>query len=164
MPADSRAMVYRARSMAYSFEYKRGYNIPVHHLCDKIADLNQVYTQHAYMRLHACTGILISVDEEFGPSIYKFDPAGWYSGYKACGAGTKEQEATNILEKIVKKRSKNNLDETVMAALESIQSVLSVDLKAKDIEVGVVSASNPSFRKLEENEIDNYLNIIAERD
>eukprot|EP00918_Siedleckia_nematoides_P093200 GHVU01204581.1.p3 GENE.GHVU01204581.1~~GHVU01204581.1.p3 ORF type:complete len:117 (+),score=28.89 GHVU01204581.1:471-821(+) len=116
------------------------------------------------MRLHACTGILMSCDEEVGPAIYKFDPAGYYAGYKACAAGTKEQEATNVLEKVLKKRPRSNEAETVMAALESIQSVLSIDVKASDVEVGIITVANPVFRKLSAAEIDHHLNTIAERD
>eukprot|EP00923_Selenidium_pygospionis_P058351 GHVN01102412.1.p1 GENE.GHVN01102412.1~~GHVN01102412.1.p1 ORF type:complete len:145 (-),score=18.28 GHVN01102412.1:612-1046(-) len=55
MPADCRGMVVRARQISADFAHKCGYSIPVHHLCQKIADINQVYTQHAYMRLHACS-------------------------------------------------------------------------------------------------------------
>jgi len=30
------------------------------------------------------------------------DPAGYYSGYRACSTGKQEQEATNLLERAVK--------------------------------------------------------------
>ena len=38
--------------------------------------------QHAYMRPLAVIPILIGVDEERGPQLYKVDPAGYYVGYK----------------------------------------------------------------------------------
>lgn len=167
MPADCRAMVFRARQIAADFGHKCGYSIPVHYLCQKIADVNQVYTQHAYMRLHACTGILVSIDEEKGPSIYRFDPAGWFAGYKACASGNKEQEATNTMEKLCKKReaagNNQTADETIQSTIASLQSVLSIDFKATEIEVGVVTTDEPTFRRLTEAEIDNHLNAIAER-
>eukprot|EP00921_Rhytidocystis_pertsovi_P009423 GHVQ01015157.1.p1 GENE.GHVQ01015157.1~~GHVQ01015157.1.p1 ORF type:complete len:242 (+),score=26.75 GHVQ01015157.1:166-891(+) len=81
-PADCRGIVYRSRSEAADFAEKKGYNIPVHWLAQRVADINQVYTQHAYMRPPACAGLFIAVDDEKGPSIYKFDPAGWFAGYK----------------------------------------------------------------------------------
>jgi len=43
--------------------------------------------------------ILIGMDEELGPQLYKCDPAGTYIGYVACSAGQKDQESTNLLEK-----------------------------------------------------------------
>jgi len=164
MAADCRALVYQARNMAAQFAFEKGYAMPVHYLCHKIADLNQVYTQHAYMRLHACTGIFIACDDEKGPSIYRFDPAGYYAGYKACAAGAKEQEATNALEKLVRKNDRSTEDATVQAAISCLQSVLSVDFKKSDIEVGVVTTSKPKFRRLAEDEIEDHLVSIAERD
>lgn len=42
--------------------------------------------------------------------------------------------------------------------------MIGIDFKASDIEVGVVSKENPKFKKLTESEIENYLNIIANKD
>ena len=39
--------------------------------------------QHAYMRPLAVVPILLGVDEECGPQLFKVDPAGYYVGYKA---------------------------------------------------------------------------------
>lgn len=165
IPGDCRSIVFRARDIAMRFQHKMGYKIPVHYLCQKIANLHQLYTQHAYMRLHACCGIFIGVDEEQQvPVIYQFDPAGWFAGYKACAAGAKEQEATNALEKLVRNKGFVTERETVEEAIAALQSILMVDFKPNEIEVGVVSLQNPSFRRLDETTIERYLNWIAERD
>ena len=39
--------------------------------------------QHAYMRPLAVMPLLMGVDEERGPQLFKVDPAGYYVGYKA---------------------------------------------------------------------------------
>jgi hypothetical protein len=39
--------------------------------------------QHAYMRPLAVVPILLGVDEELGPQLFKVDPAGYFVGYKA---------------------------------------------------------------------------------
>jgi hypothetical protein len=54
----------------------------------------QVYTQHAYMRPLGVSAILLAIDEERGPQLYKTDPAGYFVGYKAVAAGQKEQEVS----------------------------------------------------------------------
>eukprot|EP01071_Lankesteria_metandrocarpae_P002807 Lankesteria_metandrocarpae@DN2570_c0_g1_i1.p1 len=164
MSGDCRAMSLRSRQIASEFAFDMGYSMPVHYLCHKVANLNQLYSQHAYMRLHACTGIYIAMDDEKGPSIYRFDPAGWFAGYKACAIGGKEQEATNALEKLVKKTERVNEKEVVLDAIASLQEVLSADFRPSDVEVGIVSLKHKAFRCLSESEIEVYLNEIADGD
>ncbi|XP_055388816.1 proteasome subunit alpha type-6-like, partial [Condylostylus longicornis] len=145
--------------------FDKGYKIPVHVLSQKVANLNQIYTQHAYMRLHACCGIFIGMDEELkAPQIYRFDPAGWFVGCKACAIGSKEQEGTNLLEKVVRNKKLETEAEVLEAAIGCLQSVLSVDFKPNEVEVGLVTLADPKFRLLNESEIEEYLNRIAERD
>lgn len=55
MQADCRSMAVRARQESAEFSYKYGYSMPPRALATRLADLNQVYTQFAYMRLHACS-------------------------------------------------------------------------------------------------------------
>jgi len=141
--------------------------------------------------------ILIGVDDERGPQVFKCDPAGYYIGYKATAAGTKSQEATTALEKKFKKADSLSYDDTVQVpvgrggavaqlysgaitlflrrpeffflrhaqlAISTLQTVLAVDLKADDIEVGVVTAEQPRFRTLTKEEIEGFLTRIAEKD
>ena len=56
-------------------------------------------------------------------------------------------------------------DEAVRMAISALQSVLSADMSAKDIEVGLVQADGDrKFRVLSEQQIDAYLTQIAESD
>merc|ERR550514_1165544 len=93
MSADARALIYRAREIASKFQDKNGYEIPVHYLSLKVANIGQVYTQMAYMRPYGVACMFCSVDDEKGPTLFKIDPSGNYFGYKAAAAGTKDQEA-----------------------------------------------------------------------
>jgi len=99
--ADAKAQVARARQEAAQFRYKYGYEMPVDQLAKRVANLNQVYTQYASMRPLGVSMIIIGLDQERGPQVFKCDPAGYFVGYKATSAGTKSQEATNFLEKKV---------------------------------------------------------------
>lgn len=161
---DSKAQVQRARQEASEFRFKYGYDIPVAHLAKRVADINQVYTQHAQMRTLGCHMILVSVDDEKGPQVYKVDPAGHYYGYKATAAGVKEQEAVNFLEKQFKDgESKRSTDDTVQLAIECLQTVLSADFKAQEIEVAVVQEGQ-KFTKLTDEQVEVHLTAIAEKD
>merc|ERR1712107_451908 len=161
---DARALVFKAREKASKFKDKNGYEIPVHYLALKLANVGQVYTQHAYMRPYGVNAMLFSIDDEKGPSLFQVDPAGNYFGYKACAAGTKDREAINALEKIVKKKLTLTQSETIQQAIGCLQTVMGMDFKPTDIEVGIVTKSKAGFIRLTEAEIDNHLTAIAERD
>ncbi|KAI9219140.1 nucleophile aminohydrolase [Blastocladiella britannica] len=163
---DARAQVARARGEAGEFRYKYGYDIPVDMLAKRMASINQVYTQQAAMRPLGVSMMLISVDDEAGPQVFKVDPAGYYVGYKAACAGTKHQEAFNLLEKKFKKEGLVDTldhDATVELAITTLSATLSADFKATDIEIGIVKGTE-RFRALTEAEIDTFLTRIAERD
>lgn len=117
---------------------------------------------------------LISVDSEKGPQLYKCDPAGYYVGYKATASGPKQQEALNYLEKKLKNKdyADGNWEEVVELGITALSNVLSVDFKKHELEVGIVGGprtdgkegTDLGFRALTEDEIDERLQAIAEKD
>jgi len=169
--ADARAQVTRTRLEAAQFKYKNGYDIPLSFLAKRVADVGQVYTQHAFMRALAVISIFCSWDDESGAQLYRVDPAGHYLGFKACAAGQKEQEANNFLEKRVKLHSGEDgngpgmsMKLAIETAIIALQTVVGADLKPTDLEVGVVTKTEPRFRQLTEQEIDAQLAAISDRD
>lgn len=163
---------------AAKWKYENGYDMPVEQLARRMADLNQFYTQNAEMRslgvgrYQAVSSILflilvllmISYDEEDGVLIYRVDPAGYYRSMRAVSVGVKQQAAISALEKKLKKKTDYNEQETIQLALEVLQSALGNDMKSSEVELVVVSKSNPKFRKLSSEDVDTHLNAIAERD
>lgn len=160
---DAKAMVRKAREMAGEFEFDNGYPIPVSYLAKRLADDNQVFTQHAYKRTAAVVLMLGAVDDEKGPQLYRVDPAGHYLGYRASAAGSKEQDAINFLEKKVKVGTALPTEEAVRLAIATMQSILSSDFKAAEIEVSVARAGE-RVAVLSEADIDAHLTVLAERD
>jgi len=57
--------------------------------------------------------ILFGMDAEKGPMLYKTDPAGYFSGFRATCAGVKQTEANNFLEKRFKKKSDLTYEEAI---------------------------------------------------
>jgi len=161
---DGQSQVQRCRYEANNFKYKFGYDMPVDVLANRIADICQVYTQNAEMRPWGCAVMLIGFDDENGAQLYKADSAGYYCGYKATSLGVKQTESISYLEKKFKKKTVYNHEETIQLAIQTLASVLSLDFKSTDLEVGVVSKEHPNFRVLTPDEVEVHLNAIAEKD
>lgn len=162
--ADARAQVQRAQYEAAEWRYKYGYEIPVDQLARRVSDINQLSTQQAAYRPFGCTMIIAGMDEEKGPQLFQTDPAGYYAGYKATAAGVKRVEATNALEKLLKKTPTWNREETIETAISVLSSIVSIDFKPEEIEVAVACKAEPKFRLLTADEVEGHLNAIAERD
>ncbi|KAK6464289.1 nucleophile aminohydrolase [Scheffersomyces coipomensis] len=165
--ADARTQALRARAEATEFRYKYGYEMPVGSLAKRMANLSQLYTQRAYMRPLGVALTFCQVDfedENRGPQIFKCDPAGYYTGFKAVATGPKQQEATTYLEKKFKKTDhvKGDWKETVEFSISALSSVLGTEFRKNDIEIGV--ATEEGFRILTPEEIDERLVSIAEQD
>jgi 20S proteasome subunit alpha 1 len=164
MIADCKAQVQRMRYEAADFQFKFGYSIPVHVLAKRVADIAQVNTQSASMRPLATVSILIGVDDEKGPQVFKVDCAGHYLPFFGTASGSKEQEAINFLERRVADMKEYDADQTVRTAIMCLGSVLGSDFRGSEIEVAMVEGKAGLFTKLTEDEIDAHLNAIADAD
>jgi len=165
MIADARAQVQRARMEASNFKYKNGYEVPVSYLAKRVANVAQVYTQHAFMRAFGIVSLFAGIDSELGPQLFRCDPAGHYLGYKACAAGYKEQEATNFLEKRIKAHPEGlTMKEAIETGLLGLQTVVGSDLKATDVEMAIMTVDKPTWVTLTEAEIDAQLTSLSDRD
>jgi 20S proteasome subunit alpha 1 len=154
--------VSRIRHEAQEFWFNNGYSMPAHMLARRIADICQVYTQEASGRAMACIMLFIGVDDEKGAQVFKVDPAGHYLPYKAVAAGKYEPEAMNFLEKKVSELSTLDENETIEMAIMAMKHVLASDFKSTEVEMGVVSKGK-KFRVLKEIEIEERINVIAEK-
>lgn len=160
--ADGKAAVSRARYEAADFKFQYGYDMPVHVLARRIADLAQVNTQSAGSRPLAVVFLLVGVDDEKGPQVFKVDCAGHYLPFFATASGAKEQEAINFLEKRVEQMKEYSTDETVRCAIMCLGSVLGSDFRGSEIEVACIEGKNGKFTVLTEEQIDGHLNAIAD--
>jgi len=166
LSADSREYVSRARAESLNWSYKNGYDIPTDMLAKRMASIAQVYTQEPGTRALGVASLIIGWDEENERAeLYRTDPSGYTAGFKAVAVGAKQTEATNFLEKKIRKKGENEkwgVTETADLAITTLQHVVATDFKPSDIEVSVSSAQG--FRQLGEDEIETILTAIAERE
>ena len=160
--ADCKSFVQRARYEAGKWTFDNGYECPVSVLAKRMADLAQVNTQTASMRPLAVIALLIGVDDEKGPVVYKVDCAGHYLPFYAASAGPKEQEAMNFLEKRVDEMKTMEHDQVVRTAITCLGHVLGSDFRGNEIEVAQVVTKKGKFTVLTEEEIEGHLNAIAD--
>ena len=54
--------------------------------------------------------------DEGQPQLYKTEPTGFYSGYRATAAGTKQSQASQVLEEFFEEHDSLDCDDSVMAS------------------------------------------------
>ena len=161
---DARFVIAWLRQTAAQFKFKNGYHIPVPVLAQKLGHYLQKFSQYAYMRPFCVNVTIVGFDDEFGPQLYRVDPSGQAVGFRAVSTGAKEQEATTQLEKHYRKNEGQwDTKETIEVAIQVLQTVISSDFKANEIEIGISTQTQPQFRKLTEQEIEGYLNDLADK-
>nr|CAB3458601.1 unnamed protein product [Digitaria exilis] len=77
-----------------------------------------------------------------------------------ASAGLKDREAANFLEREMKNNPSLSFAETIQMAISALQFALKEDLKATEIEVGIVRKDDPIFRILTAAQIDKILAVI----
>ena len=152
------------RQFAGDYRSDYGYEIPINVLSEKVGEIAQVYTQHAYMRPLCTVTILFTFDDEKGPQLYKIDPAGHFMGYKAAATGEKEMPATNHLEREFKKKLEMSVDDTIKVAIKTLQTTLSTEFRSTDIEIALITNENTNVHILTPEEIERELAKVGESD
>ena len=152
------------RQFAGDYRNEYGYEIPINVLAEKVAEVAQMYTQHAYMRPLCVVTLLFTIDDENGPQLYKIDPAGYYVGYRATATGEKEQSAVNNLEREFKKTRDLSVDDTIRCAIKTLQTTLSTEFRNTDIEIALVTTNETNVKILTPEEIERELAKVGESD
>ena len=73
---------------------------------------------------------MIGIDPEYGPQVYKLDPAGYFVGFHATAAGQKQQEAMNHLEKKWKKLDNGRGADDAVAAGKTLSRAEVIEVRA----------------------------------
>jgi len=119
-----------------------------------IAQLQQRYTQRGGVRPFGVTSLVAGFDISHGsvaiPQLYKTEPSGTYSAWKAACTGKNSKLVREYLEK--KFKDDMSKDDAIGLAIEALLEV--VDSGKGNIEVVVLSSPNAVAEFLDEDRID----------
>jgi len=153
----------RLRYEAGIFERKNGFTIPVSVLASRLSEIHQLESQYAGLRPTAVSALLFGYDSSTNDfALFKVEPSGFFSGYRAVSCGVKEVEAMSALEK--KMGAFESPDQAAEFAVSTLQTVVGVDFEAKEIELAVMTKDSMRFNLLNTESIDKILHAVAEKD
>lgn len=154
MGPDFRVLVTQARkaSQKYYLTYREVQ--PVAQVVRESALIMQEYTQSGGVRPFGVSCLVAGYDDD-GPQLFQVDPSGAAFGWKATAIGKNYENAKNFLER--RYNEEMELDDAVHTALLTLRESYDGEMTENNIEVGVVSDTDKTFRILTPAEVRDYL-------
>jgi proteasome alpha subunit len=159
LTADARVLVNQARLQAQIHQITYNETITVENLTRRIADIKQVYTQHAGVRPFGVSLLIAGVDEIQGPQLFMTEPSGSYWGYRAAAIGSGAPVIIEHLETAYPDIV-NTVEEGYIIALKALEKVSEEELDPDMIEIAVITEDDKMLRYLSSTEIINFKNKI----
>jgi len=156
--ADARVLVARARLEAQINRLTFDEPIGVKELARKICDFKQQYTQFGGVRPFGVSLLIAGVDNE--PKLFETDPSGALLEYKATAIGSERQKVIEYFEK--EYRNDMSLDEAISTGLIAMGKAINGLLNADGVELGIVRTEDKTYRLLEVDELDKYIETANE--
>lgn len=154
MGPDFRVLVQQARkaSQKYFLTYRE--EQPVAQVVRESALIMQEYTQSGGVRPFGVSCLVAGYDDD-GPQLFQVDPSGAAFGWKATAIGKNYENAKNFLER--RYNEEMELDDAVHTALLTLRESYDGEMTEHNIEVGIVSKTDKTFRILTPAEVKDYL-------
>lgn len=139
--ADARILVDKARVEAQSHRLTVEDPVSVEYISRYIAGVQQRYTQSGGVRPFGISTLIVGFDpNDKVPKLYQTEPSGIYNAWKANAIGKSSKTVRDFLEK----NYEEDMDKaaTIRLAIKSLLEV--VQTGAKNIEIAILSADNPT--------------------
>ena len=163
LTADILYICRRLRYEAANFMRKNGFAIPLTLLASRLSEIHQLESQYVGLRPTAVSATLFGYDAPSAQfQLYKVEPSGFKSGYRALASGVKETEGMAMLEKKIEKFP--TVKETAEFAVFILQNIVGADFEASQIEVAVMTKADSRYRLMNKEEIDQVLLSVSEKD
>jgi proteasome alpha subunit len=158
--ADARRLIDIARRQAQVNKLQYHEPISVTSLAKYIGDLEQMYTQSGGIRPFGISLIIGGVSDN-ECRVYETDPSGALVEYKATAIGFGRDKAIELFEN--KYNDELTIDEAIDLAIEGIYKATDGKVADDSVEISVVDKETAKYRKLDEEEIEVYVNKVIER-
>ena len=152
LTADAHVLVNQARIQAqiHRITYKEA--ITVEALTRRLANLKQMYTQHAGVRPFGVSLLIAGCDEVIGPQLYMTEPSGSYWGYRATAIGSSAPAIIEFLEGEYKEIALTMEDGNLLA-LKALNQVSEGPIDEEMIEIAVISKESRTIEYLSKQDI-----------
>ena len=152
--SDARILIDHARIYAQINRLTYDEPMDVEILTKRIGDIEQVYTQHAWVRPFGVSIIFGGVDKT-GNRLFATDPSGSYRAYRAVAEGSGCEVAEVILKKEYREHLK--LDEAVKLAVKCLVKILEAQREKSTVRIAVIPSETKKFRMLTAEEVEAYI-------
>lgn len=160
IPADIQYMISRIVSIASSLKSELGYTPPADVICKSVAEKLQLLIQSTGERVCSFSAIIFGFDKNES-LVFQTDCSAVCLPFYALGVGKNSSKSNKFLEKNYKDNLSNK--EAVEVAIEALVKPLDNDFFPSDLEVSVFKRDG-SIIELSENEINDVISVISERD
>ena len=159
LTADARVLIDHARIQAQINRLTYDEPIDVQALTKKVADLKQMYCQHAGVRPFGVSLLIAGVDSDGSPRLFMTDPSGAFWGYLSQAIG---QGAQTVREKLEKEYKEGlSLDEAILLALNALKEVIESNLDARNVEIAYIKSDEKQFREVGSTELQKYIDKLT---
>ncbi|KAI9207520.1 nucleophile aminohydrolase [Polychytrium aggregatum] len=139
LTADANTLVNQARLVAQRHLLTYNESIPVEQLVERLCDMKQGYTQYGGLRPFGVSFLYAGYDERYGFQLYRSDPSGNYSGWKATSIGANSTNAQSILKQDYKEEGMT-LREAISLAIKVLAKTMdSTKLTSEKLEFATLS-------------------------
>ncbi|EJT52795.1 proteasome subunit alpha type 4 [Trichosporon asahii var. asahii CBS 2479] len=145
--SDANSLVNFARNSAQRHLYTYDEDIPVEMLVQRLCDMKQGYTQYGGLRPFGVSLLYIGWDPLHGFQLYKSDPSGNYSGWKATCIGANHSSAASLLKQDYK--DDISLEDAKSLCLKTMSKTMdSSKLSSERLEFATMTLNNDTKQPL----------------
>lgn len=159
MGPDYRVLLRKGRKIAQQYYLTYKDEIPVSQIVRGMASVMQEFTQSGGVRPFGLSLLIAGFDDD-GPQLYQVDPSGSYWAWKASAIGKHSISAKTFLEKRYFSQKGMGLEDAIHTSILTLKENFEGAITAENIEIGVISSKDKTFRAMSKEEITDFLKEV----